>query len=105
MTLAEVAKQVKACSRCELRAEATQPVPGIGQTHVKYMLIGEAPGQNEDELGIPFVGLSGKRLDKLVALAGINLNDCYLTNVCKCRPPKNRQPRKKEVACCVPYLK
>jgi len=66
--------------------------------------LGEAPGSNEDREGIPFVGLAGKRLDKLVELAGISKNDCYLTNLCKCKPPANRNPRKAEIRSCQGFL-
>ena len=72
-SLEELAEQVKACSRCPLRGEATQPVPGIGDINAKYFIIGEAPGREEDKTGCPFVGLAGRRLNKLLALAGIVL--------------------------------
>jgi len=83
---------------------ATRPVPGHGIAGVKYFLIGEAPGRDEDAAGIPFVGSAGRRLDKLLELAGIDINDCYLSNVCRCRPPQNRTPRKKEIRECVDFL-
>lgn len=95
---------IKACQKCELRQTATQPVCGIGDIGSKYMLIGEAPGREEDKVGVPFVGAAGKKLDKLVSLAGIDLNTCYLSNVCRCRPPDNRTPRKKEIAACKEFL-
>jgi len=104
MTLRELAKEVEQCQKCPLRAEATQPVPGLGVEGAKYMVIGEAPGRDEDRCGVPFVGAAGKRLNKLFAVGGININDCYITNVCKCRPPKNRTPRKGERLSCYPYL-
>uniref|UniRef100_A0A6M3IRM8 Type-4 uracil-DNA glycosylase n=1 Tax=viral metagenome TaxID=1070528 RepID=A0A6M3IRM8_9ZZZZ len=103
-SLETIAQELKLCQRCELRMSCTQPVPGIGEVGSKYFLIGEAPGAEEDEVGIPFVGSSGRRLDKLLALAQIDPNDCYLSNVCRCRPPKNRNPRKKEITACVPFL-
>ena len=99
-----LADEIRNCQRCPLRMGATQPVPGLGPDKVKYVLIGEAPGREEDENGIPFCGLSGKRLDKLVHLAGLDINEVYLTNVCRCRPPDNRTPKKKEIAACVPFL-
>ena len=105
MNLNELAKEIKACQRCALRAEATQPVPGIGNPNAKILILGEAPGKQEDACGVPFVGLSGKRLDKLMALAHIDVNDCYFTNVCKCRPPTNRTPKKAERLCCYPWLR
>lgn len=113
MTLEQLANQVKACTKCPLRAEATQPVMGLGEVGAKYFLLGEAPGKQEDDVGIPFVGAAGKRLNRLLELAGINPNECYITNVVKCRPPKqlsggkttNRQPRKSERLSCYPWLK
>jgi len=104
MTLESLAEQVKQCTRCELRQGATQPVMGIGNVNSKYLLLGEAPGRNEDRSGIPFVGLAGKRLDELLALAGIDPNDCYFTNVCKCRPPSNKTPRKAFIKACWRWL-
>ncbi len=109
MSLQEISKRVLACSKCSLRETATAPVPGLGEVGAKYFLIGEAPGREEDAAGIPFVGLSGKRLNELLELAGIDQNDCYITNVVKCRPPqessnKNRTPRKGEINACKGYL-
>ncbi len=103
-SLAQIEKDIIACSRCELRMNATAPVPGSGIIGAKYFLLGEAPGRNEDELGIPFVGAAGRKLDRLLELAGININQCYLSNVCRCRPPENRVPRKKEIRACVDFL-
>lgn len=103
-SLEQLAKDVKACQRCELRQNATCPVPGFGLVGAKYFLLGEAPGEDEDQEGIPFVGRAGRRLDKLLALAEIDINDCYLSNVCRCRPPSNRDPKKKEIKACVEFL-
>ncbi len=103
-SLEQITKDILQCQRCELRLFATKPVPGIGEASSKYFLIGEAPGQNEDEQGVPFVGQAGRKLDKLLALAKIDPNDCYLSNVCRCRPPSNRTPRKKEIRACQEFL-
>lgn len=103
-SLSQLQREVKACTLCPLRENATSPVCGIGELGSKYFLLGEAPGSNEDREGIPFVGLAGKRLDKLVELAGISKNDCYLTNLCKCKPPANRNPRKAEIRSCQGFL-
>jgi DNA polymerase len=103
-SLKQIESDILQCQRCDLRTTATLPVPGHGCVGAKYLLIGEAPGRQEDEAGVPFVGLAGKRLDKLLALAGIDLNDCYLSNVCRCRPPENRTPRKKEIKACQEFL-
>ena len=102
--LERTAQRILECSRCELRQNASQPVPGIGNPDAEYMIIGEAPGSEEDKVGIPFVGKSGQKLDQLTALAGIDKNSCYYTNTVRCRPPKNRNPRKKEMAACREYL-
>lgn len=103
--LETLAKEIKECQKCELRFECTQPVPGLGEVGAKYFIIGEAPGREEDRDGMPFVGMAGKRLNKLIGLGGISLNECYLTNVVKCRPPKNRQPKRAEVRSCLPWLR
>jgi DNA polymerase len=76
----------------------------MGKKGAKYLVIGEAPGKTEDHEGIPFVGDAGRKLDQLLALAKIDINDCYITNVCKCRPPHNRTPTKKEIRACLPWL-
>ena len=102
--LTQITKAILQCQRCELRMTATRPVPGHGDLGAKYFLLGEAPGREEDSEGVPFVGQAGRRLDKLLELAGININDCYLSNVCRCRPPSNRTPRKKEIRACVDFL-
>jgi len=102
--LDRIAQEIRACQRCPLRAGATQPVPGFGPDQVRYVLIGEAPGKQEDEAGIPFVGAAGRRLDKLMDLAQMDMNTVYLTNVCRCRPPDNRVPKKKEINACKPFL-
>jgi len=103
-TLEQISKDIIRCERCELRQFATCPVSGFGSVGARYFLIGESPGFNEDAEGVPFVGAAGRRLDKLLELAGIDINDCYLSNVCRCRPPKNRNPRKKEIKACVDFL-
>ncbi len=104
MNLQELAIGVKACQACPLAMSSTHPVPGLGEAEAKYFILGEAPGATEDKEGIPFIGASGKRLNKLIALAGIDLADCYVTNVCKCRPPDNRDPRKMEIRACLKWL-
>jgi uracil-DNA glycosylase family 4 len=103
-TLEDLTDEILICEDCDLREFATCPVPGHGNVGAKYFIIGEAPGREEDEAGIPFIGAAGRKLDALLDLAGININDCYLTNTVKCRPPKNRDPRKKELKVCLPFL-
>ena len=92
------------CPNCELARGRSRTVPGSGPITAELMFVGEAPGQREDELGLPFVGRSGQFLDQL--LAGINLTrrDVYVTNVVKCRPPANRDPEPAEIAACSDYL-
>jgi uracil-DNA glycosylase family 4 len=102
--LDQLAQEILSCQRCDLRFTATRPVPGFGQVGAKYFLLGEAPGREEDEAGVPFVGSAGRRLDNLLALAGINLNECYLSNTVRCRPPQNRDPRKREIKACAGFL-
>ena len=104
MKLDTLAKQVQGCQKCDLRFECTQPVPGIGVESAQYFIIGEAPGADEDKSGVPFTGMSGRRLNRLLELAKIDINDCYLTNVVKCRPVKNKAPGKQEIKSCLPWL-
>ena len=104
MSLAQITQDILSCQRCELRMNATKPVPGHGDIGAKYFLLGEAPGREEDANGIPFCGQAGRRLDKLLELAGIDINDCFLSNVVRCKPPSNRDPRKKEIKACVEFL-
>jgi uracil-DNA glycosylase len=92
------------CSNCALRCGALRVVPGDGNAEAEIMLIGEAPGKKEDELGIPFVGAAGKFLDEMLATINLKREDIYIANVCKCRPPGNRDPFPEEVAACWPWL-
>ena len=97
-------ERIKACTRCRLHEGRKNPVPGEGSIKAEVMLIGEAPGRQEDESGRPFVGAAGKLLDYLLSLAGLRREEVYITNVVKCRPPKNRDPRNDEIDACLPYL-
>jgi len=103
-SLEQLESDILKCQRCELRFNATQPVPGLGDIGAKYFLLGEAPGREEDEQGVPFVGMAGRKLNQLLSLAQIDPNDCYFSNVCRCRPPANRDPKKKEIKACVDFL-
>jgi DNA polymerase len=89
------------CAGCPLHSRA---VSATGDEHARIMLIGEAPGEREAELGVPFVGKAGRELDALLKRAGLERNELYITNVVKCRPPGNRKPTKEEVARCRPKL-
>jgi DNA polymerase len=97
-------REISDCPNCELARERSQTVPGSGPVPCNLMLIGEAPGKNEDEQGLPFVGRSGKLLDQLLADIKLTRRDVYITNVVKCRPPENRDPTPTEVATCGDFL-
>lgn len=88
----------------ELAEQATQLVMGSGNENADIVLIGEAPGKKEDEMGVPFVGAAGKFLDGLLAGANLQRDDVYITNIVKYRPPNNRDPSKAEKAAFLPYL-
>jgi uracil-DNA glycosylase family 4 len=96
---------VLACTRCGLHATRTQAVPGTGPCPADVMVVGEAPGFNEDVQGKPFVGAAGKLLDKLLERIGLGRETVYITNVLKCRPPQNRDPMPNEAEACLPYLR
>ena len=103
-TLEAVAETVAKCTRCPLYATATNPVPGAGRADADLMCVGEAPGQNEDETGQPFVGAAGQLLTKILAAIKLSRDDVFIANVLKHRPPGNRNPRPEEVEACSPYL-
>ena len=90
---------------CALKFNAKSTVFGAGNTKAAVMIIGEAPGADEDRLGIPFVGRSGHLLDKMLLAVGLKREDVYITNVLPWRPPGNRTPTDAEVAVCLPFLK
>ena len=102
--LEAVAAEVRGCPKCELARTRTHAVPGEGNPRARVMLIGEGPGWHEDQQGKPFVGNSGKFLNELLAKAGLQRDDVFITNVVKCRPPGNRDPMPDEIAACAPYL-
>ena len=103
-TLDEVAKVVATCTRCSLYATAKNPVPGVGDPNADFMIVGEAPGANEDEQGEPFVGQAGQLLNKIIGAIGFTRDDVFIANVLKHRPPGNRNPLPEEVTACSPYL-
>jgi DNA polymerase len=98
--LEKLAKQIKVCTRCELHGSRTEAVPGEGPTHAEIMFIGEGPGASEDKQGRPFVGASGKFLDRLLEQASLTRTEVFITNVVKCRPPGNRDPLPDEIEIC-----
>ena len=95
---------VAACQRCELHASRTQTVFGVGNPRARWMFIGEAPGQEEDRQGEPFVGRAGQLLNAMIRARGMRREDVFIANVLKCRPPGNRDPRPAEAASCRSFL-
>lgn len=102
--LKEVAAQVSICEKCDLHFSRKRAVPGEGPLQSKIMFIGEAPGFYENEQGRPFVGAAGNFLNELLAKIGLKREQVFITNVVKCRPPKNRDPQPEELAACSDYL-
>jgi DNA polymerase len=104
-SLSEIAEKIKNCRRCELWKSNTNYVPGEGNENSKIVFIGEAPGREEDVQGKPFVGNAGKLLTEMISKKlKLSRDDVFITNVLKCRPPKNRDPLPEEVEKCKPYL-
>ncbi len=102
--LGELEQQVKQCTRCRLHETRTQGVCARGRADAPLMFIGEAPGAEEDRQGVPFVGRAGKLLDQMIIAMGLELDEVYITNIIKSRPPQNREPRSDEIEACWPYL-
>jgi uracil-DNA glycosylase len=103
-TMEEIKAHCSHCHRCELGATRTNAVIGRGNPTADLMIVGEGPGQNEDETGLPFVGKSGQLLDKILASVGLTEADVFIANIVKCRPPGNRAPSDAEMNTCRPYL-
>lgn len=93
------------CGRCALGKTRTNLVFGCGNENAALMFVGEAPGEQEDRQGIPFVGAAGQLLDKYLAAVGIERDDVYIANILKCRPPHNRDPLPEESDACIGYLR
>jgi DNA polymerase len=98
--LDEMAREIRTCVKCPLHESRTIAVPGDGKSAAKVMIVGEAPGKEEDESGHPFVGATGRFLNDVLSGSDIDREDFFITNTVKCRPPKNRTPRKLEVETC-----
>ena len=96
--------EIVKCDRCGLYSGASRKVIGEGNLDADVVLVGEAPGRKEDELGRPFVGSAGKLLDRLLEGKGLQRESVYITNIVKCRPPKNRRPKKAETEACSGHL-
>lgn len=103
-SLEETAASVRTCTRCRLHQGRTLAVPGEGPPEAAVLLLGEAPGREEDRSGRPFVGAAGKILDRALRAAKLPRAEVFVTNVVKCRPPSNRAPKADEVEACRPYL-
>jgi uracil-DNA glycosylase family 4 len=97
-------RQICSCHLCPLSEERKRAVPGSGPVPVDIMLVGEAPGKEEDLTGEPFVGRAGRLLDAAILQAGLMRSRVFITSVIKCRPPQNRKPKKAEIDQCRPYL-
>jgi uracil-DNA glycosylase len=102
--LVELYQEARACARCALHKGRTKVVFGAGNADADLMFVGEAPGQQEDLEGLPFVGRAGKLLDQLLGEVGLERSDVFITNVLKSRPPGNRDPQPEEIDACKPYL-
>ena len=96
--------EVQSCTACALHAGRTQTVFGTGDPDARIMVIGEGPGADEDACGEPFVGRAGKLLNEMLKAIGLQREQVYITNIVKCRPPDNRNPRQDEAHLCAPYL-
>jgi len=96
--------RVLSCSRCVLHKQRTQAVFGVGNRAAQWLIIGEAPGAEEDRQGEPFVGRAGKLLNNMLLAIGLQREEVYIANIVKCRPPNNREPAAEEAQTCAPYL-
>jgi DNA polymerase len=103
--LEKVKQNVIKCTKCELAKTRTNSVPGKGDFKSDVIFVGEAPGKNEDKNGEPFIGVAGKKLSAALEGAGVSRDKVYITNIVKCRPPKNRVPKTNERETCQDYLK
>ena len=102
--LEQIESNVSVCQKCRLYQTAKHPVPGHGNINAELVFVGEAPGKNEDDTGLPFVGRAGKLLDVLLKEIGMERKDVWIGNVIKHRPPENRQPLPDEISACEHYL-
>jgi DNA polymerase len=103
--LEKLNNEIKSCQKCPLAKTRKKAVPGEGKANSKIMIIAQAPGKKEDELGRPFVGPAGQLLNKLLKMANLKREKIFLTSPIKCFPPKNRRPKMKEIKACLPWLK
>ncbi len=104
MDWSTLATQVRGCTKCELHCSRTQTVFGVGEENADLLIVGEAPGAEEDQRGEPFVGRAGQLLDAMLGAISLSRKEVYIANILKCRPPSNRDPKAAESAACSPYL-
>jgi len=104
-TLDEIEAELNNCQGCALCRDRNKLVFGVGNPNAQLVLVGEAPGREEDKQGIPFVGEAGQLLDRILFAMKLSREQVYICNVVKCRPPQNRDPRPEEIASCEPFLK
>ena len=103
--LNDLSRQVEICNSCELHKSRTNTVFGIGNKNADWLVVGEAPGADEDLKGEPFVGRAGQLLNSMLLSMGLQRKDVFIANILKCRPPKNRDPKPEEVKACERYLR
>lgn len=103
--LDNLSRQVAACQQCSLHESRTQTVFGVGNPNADWLVIGEAPGADEDKQGEPFVGRAGKLLNSMLLAMGLPREQVFIANILKCRPPNNRDPKPEEVVACESYLR
>lgn len=105
VTLDSIRAEIGDCQRCKLAPKRTNIVFGSGNPNAELVFVGEAPGFDEDQQGLPFVGRAGQLLTKIIESISLKREDVYICNVLKCRPPENRNPEPDEVAACNPFMK
>ena len=103
-SLDKIAAEIAACEKCGLCKTRKNTVPGVGNPKARLVLVGEAPGADEDAKGIPFIGPAGQHLDKIINAAGFKRDEIFICNIIKCRPPENRDPALAEMVACAPFL-
>lgn len=105
LTLAEVRAELGECKRCKLHRTRRHIVFGEGSEKARLVFVGEAPGEDEDQQGRPFVGKAGQLLTRIINAIGLSREEVYITNIIKCRPPRNRNPQRDEIVTCEPFLR
>ena len=104
MEIKRLNEEIRACNKCRLSETRINALPGEGDLNARLMLIAQAPGENEDQEGIMFIGPSGKVLDELLQMSGVDRREIYMTNLVKCMLPKYRKPKQDEIDICSDYL-